>query len=498
MLIWLYSFLVQSTLFLGATWLLLKLVPRISLRSREIAWNTAILAALVGPALHVLWPNLLPTPWQLPQGIAMTAPVETAVDTNPILPPELRGRPDDLSELLHRGNYPPRNLTLAVTPAMEDPDLVAAPTGPGFWSFWLTRLWVIGACLSLMGFAWRYTRFQQLLVDRTPVLDGHVRLMLDRLRLAAGLPRPIRLTSSTSLGSPVAIGVGRNAEICLPMRALESMPAEQVRAMLGHEVAHHMRRDPVHLIALNLLQALFFFQPLLRVARADLHQIAEQQCDAWGSHQAGDRWSMARCLAEVATWLLPADATHVAAGMARKRSQLTTRVRSLMDENHDADAIAGAMGARKHLAVAGLALIAAPFFAPQVVSSPPNEELDSATQSADPLALGDSHEDSNVQGHGLFEQEPAAEAGPVWHPKLGPDAVEFLTAWDLNLAEVQYSIYLIRTDLGPLVEHPRFKSKVTKLENHLHTLMRMRNLLEQILILLSSEDGPSSEGAANH
>ncbi len=35
MLIWLYSFLVQSTLFLGAAWLPIKFVPKLSLRSRE-------------------------------------------------------------------------------------------------------------------------------------------------------------------------------------------------------------------------------------------------------------------------------------------------------------------------------------------------------------------------------------------------------------------------------------------------------------------------------
>lgn len=63
MLIWLYSFLVQSTLFLGAVWLLTRALPKLSLRSREIAWNTAILAALVGPTMHVLFPAALPTPW---------------------------------------------------------------------------------------------------------------------------------------------------------------------------------------------------------------------------------------------------------------------------------------------------------------------------------------------------------------------------------------------------------------------------------------------------
>lgn len=484
MLIWLYSFLVQSTLFLSLAWLLVKLVPQLSLRSREIAWNTAILASLVGPTLHVMWPDALPTPWQMPAQLTVEAPTP-AIQPATNLPAAILGSSDGLDGLLHPGNLPPLPAALAITPVVESPDVVTDAEGQSFWILGLTRLWVIGACLSLLAFAWRYQRLRHLLADREPVLDGNVRLILDRLRLAAKLPRPIHLTHSGQLGSPVAIGVGRNAEICLPSRALQGMPKEQIHAMLGHEVAHHMRRDPVHLLLLNLLQSLFFFQPLLRVARVDLHHIAEQQCDAWGAHQAGDRWSMARCLAEVATWLLPRDATHLAAGMARKRSQLTTRVRSLMDEDHNADAIAGQINARKPLLAASAALIAAPFLAPQVISSPAVDVDAEDVQEAQAENVGES-----------LEQE-AVPAQRV--PKLpeGSRGAEFLQYWDLYLLDVQTQIAEIRYDLGPFADLPKYKPAIDGLENHLHALMRMRTVLEHLLILLDSEDGPSSEQAAN-
>ena len=50
-----------------------------------------------------------------------------------------------------------------------------------------------------------------------------------------------------------------------------------------------MRRDPLRLALSHLLQAVFFFQPLYRVAHRQLHLAAEEQCDAWGASHLEDR-----------------------------------------------------------------------------------------------------------------------------------------------------------------------------------------------------------------
>ena len=51
--------------------------------------------------------------------------------------------------------------------------------------------------------------------------------------------------------SPVALGVGTRREICVPVRAFHELDEGELRALLGHEVAHHLRvvRDGVELIA---------------------------------------------------------------------------------------------------------------------------------------------------------------------------------------------------------------------------------------------------------
>jgi len=206
--------------------------------------------------------------------------------------------------------------------------------------------------------------FRRHIQNRQPVLDPIARLQLDELRLAAALPRPIRLTESQHLGSPVAFGLGRKAEICLPARALPSLPVEQMRAMLGHEVSHHLRRDPLRLQLLNFLQVALFFQPMLRIARREIHQATEEQCDAWGAQQLEDRWAMAHCLAEVAAWLLPRAQSYPVASMARKRSRLTLRVQRLME--HGDHIQSEAPMTTKHKIFGVLALVAAPLLGPAV------------------------------------------------------------------------------------------------------------------------------------
>lgn len=479
MLIWLYSFFVQSTLFLGATWLLLKCLPNIQLRAREMAWNTAILAALIGPTIHVAMPQLLPTSWHLPGSLALT-PQATPANQSTFQLAAAAAQPEMAPNLLNAAyfqNAQNASITRPVPNQTQPVAVVAIPPNP--WIQKLTWMWWLGAALCLASFGWRLQRFHYLLRNRQPVLNPGIRLMLDRLRLAAQLPRPVRLTYSNNLGSPVALGVGRNAEICLPERALMELPAEQIHAMLGHEIAHHMRRDPVHLVLLNCLQAVFFFQPLLRIARADMHQTAEQQCDAWGAEQTGDRWSMARCLASVATWLMPADAGDLAVGMARRKSQLTMRVRSLMDENQSAHLLRAP--GRKHLGAAVLALITAPILAPQVVIASPNPGLD----------------ESLMKSENLFEDEaPLASAGDV--SGLNQSDARGLEKVDEFIFHLQQEVEGLRGDLGPLSEHPKYEPILKRMDQQLQSILRLRGLLHQLLLLLNPEEGPSSDEVVLH
>ena len=51
--------------------------------------------------------------------------------------------------------------------------------------------------------------------------------------------------------------------------------------MLAHEVAHLVRRDPHWLVAARVIETVLFVQPLNRLARLRLQEVAEYLSDDW-------------------------------------------------------------------------------------------------------------------------------------------------------------------------------------------------------------------------
>ncbi len=300
---WLFTFVVHSTLWCGLAWLGLRLFPGTRARIRETIWYMALAASLITPTVH-----------------SLTSP-DSAVWRIP-LPAVVVGGEHDSDGSGHGDGA-------ASVPVPTGQEAPASPT----WSASAHVLWLAVAggllALYLVGLA----RLRWRLRDREPVSDPGASLALAAIGDRASLAPPPRLTESHNLASPVALGVGPRREICVPVRALHELDEGEFRALLGHEVAHHLRRDTIRLAVLNVAQAAFFFQPLFRIAVRELRLAAEELCDDWAATQFGDRFAMARCLTEVAGWIVRADRRSPVPSIGRCRSQLERRVRRLMNEH---------------------------------------------------------------------------------------------------------------------------------------------------------------------
>jgi beta-lactamase regulating signal transducer with metallopeptidase domain len=188
--------------------------------------------------------------------------------------------------------------------------------------------WLLGAVVLLGRYLLRRALFERRIAARREVLGGPVADMLQELCDAAGITRPIRLTASAALPSPVALG---RAEIAMPEAAFTDLDPGQQRSMLAHELAHLDRGDPRWLTASCLAECVGFLQPLNRLARRRLMESAEYLCDEWAVRRTGSGVLLAKCLAKVAEWLETAPRTLPVAGMAEDRSHLVARVRRLLD-----------------------------------------------------------------------------------------------------------------------------------------------------------------------
>jgi hypothetical protein len=195
------------------------------------------------------------------------------------------------------------------------------------------RTWIVLAAWAVTGGLglYRLSRARRNLRDelgqRRALAFGSQWTVLEDLRRAAGFCRRVRFTVSSQLGSPIAIG---DDEICFPERALTELKPEEIRSALAHELAHLVRRDPAWKSFAAGVSAIFFFQPLLKLARRRLDETAEYLADDWAVRHSGNEVSLARCLATVAGWQTTRFETVAASGMASGHSPLLKRVERLL------------------------------------------------------------------------------------------------------------------------------------------------------------------------
>jgi beta-lactamase regulating signal transducer with metallopeptidase domain len=196
--------------------------------------------------------------------------------------------------------------------------------------------WLAGALLLLALFLHARRRFFRSLADRRSgefTLAGNaLRAVVDQARVT----RPIRLTMSDSLTSPVALG---SDEICIPRRVLAELDPIRMESILAHELAHLERRDPFWLTTARVVEAVFFFQPLNRLARARLQESAEFASDGWAAGVISRPLDLAHCLARVAEWTIGSTRLVAPAMAERRGAVLVRRVQRLTDDAHRESAV---------------------------------------------------------------------------------------------------------------------------------------------------------------
>ena len=352
---WLLTYAVHSTVLLLATWLVADRMK--SHRVREALWKTA----LFGGFLTATGQTLLQV---RPLAGRMVVPAAAA---------RAQATPDASSPAPRSFKAKSEEKTAAL--ALND-QASAAPSRP------LPRMgdllvfaWAIGAMLLLGLYTVRRARFARRIAPRRVVANGPVVEMLEELRLAAGMARPVRLTASAALPSPVALGA---SEIAVPEAALTELDEGQQRGMMAHELAHLDRGDPIWLTAACIAERIGFLQPLNRLARRRMQESAEYLCDEWAVRRTGSGVFLAKCLAKVAEWLDAAPQSVPVAGMAEDRSHLVARVRRLLDGGPFPSA-----PGRKTLLVASLSAMAVTVVALPAVSmahrqsdTPPTERVE--------------------------------------------------------------------------------------------------------------------------
>jgi uncharacterized protein (TIGR03435 family) len=142
----------------------------------------------------------------------------------------------------------------------------------------LEIIWLCGVGIVLMIWFVRWRKLSLTLQRSSPASTGREIDLLRRLERATGRRTPVQIRLSTELLEPGVFGILRPI-LLWPERLSDNLGDEHIEAILLHELTHLRRQDNL-LAALHMLvEAVFWFHPLVWWIERSMVEERERACD---------------------------------------------------------------------------------------------------------------------------------------------------------------------------------------------------------------------------
>jgi bla regulator protein BlaR1 len=245
----------QSTLCVGAAALAALALGRAAAHVRYAVWLAASIKFLIPfAALAALGRRFA---WRTVPADAVTNPPTPA----PAL--ELLAQPFSSEALA--------GAVVTVAPAGSASLLALAPWIAG-------SVWVGGTLVVAAIWLARWRRVARSVAAARPLDDGRELEILRRLEARAASSRPIAIRLSSGTLEPGVFGV-RRPVLLWPASISARLTDSQIEAILAHELAHVRRHDNITAALHMVVQAVFWFHPLVWWLGARLVDERERACD---------------------------------------------------------------------------------------------------------------------------------------------------------------------------------------------------------------------------
>lgn len=235
----------QGGLLTLAAYLVTRLVPRLSPRTRAVIWWCVCAKLLVT--------LVATTPIRL--GVLPTAdPAIVIPSTGHLVDDAVPSRPAVVSSTpLSRAEFP--------------------------WAGLAWTVWFVGFLVLVERLIRQHRKVSELIQRSHPVSDPRLLDCVDKLATAMGLTQPVSLCSSVGLDAPLITGL-RRPVIIFPASALSSLEESALKLALAHELAHLKRRDLLWSWVPILSHTCFWFFPASWLSLREYSQAREEACDS--------------------------------------------------------------------------------------------------------------------------------------------------------------------------------------------------------------------------
>lgn len=168
---------------------------------------------------------------------------------------------------------------------------------------WIAAVWLCGFLAVLLLWTARWFRISRAIRSAVPLSEGREVYALRRLEHLGGIRRPIAFLLSRASLEPGIFGISRPMLIW-PEGISKRLEDAHLDAILAHEVWHVRRRDNLAAALHMLVEAVFWFHPLVWWLGSRLVEERERACDEEVVALGSDRQVYAESILKVCEFCL--------------------------------------------------------------------------------------------------------------------------------------------------------------------------------------------------
>lgn len=196
------------------------------------------------------------------------------------------------------------------------------------WFPLLVALYVTGVAVMSIKLIMDLVQLKQIRKKQVLPIDAVWEKHLERLTARLRIPRKVQLLISTHIQVPVMIGFLKPL-ILLPVAMFNNLTAEQLEAILLHELAHIKRNDYLLNIFQSIVETILFFNPFIWWITKNIRLEREHCCDDLVIASQVQPLQYAKALVALEEYRLTVNALAMAA--ADNKQHLFHRIKRIME-----------------------------------------------------------------------------------------------------------------------------------------------------------------------
>ena len=197
----------------------------------------------------------------------------------------------------------------------------------------IVTCWMLGMLFFLLRMLGGYAYVQHLRFNHVQELDISWQKKMHQLKWRLQLHRPVKLMESALVKVPMVIGHLKPI-ILMPLGAVNRLSADEVEAVLAHELAHICRNDYLMNFFVSFVEVLFYYHPGVWWITASIRNERENCCDDMAIELCGNSLTYAKALVSLQDF--NRTVPSFAMSFSGKKNHLLNRIKRILNQpqNH--------------------------------------------------------------------------------------------------------------------------------------------------------------------